>query len=65
VLVAHLPLDTSLVTGAASLDVSRLGKVGVKIMAFYLATSAFAVVIGLIFAGVGAGGFLPALLGAR
>jgi Na+/H+-dicarboxylate symporter len=55
----------SLVTGGASLDVSRLGKVGVKIMAFYLATSAFAVVIGLIFASVVAGGFLLALWGAR
>lgn len=42
----------SLVTGAASLDASRLGKVGVKIMAFYLATSAFAVTIGLIFANI-------------
>lgn len=42
----------SLVTGAASLDVSRLGKVGVKIMAFYLLTSAFAVFLGLVSANI-------------
>jgi Na+/H+-dicarboxylate symporter len=42
----------SLVTGAASLDVSRLGKVGVKIMVFYLLTSAFAVFLGLVSANI-------------
>ncbi|HEY9053299.1 MAG TPA: dicarboxylate/amino acid:cation symporter [Rectinemataceae bacterium] len=42
----------SLVAGAASIAPSRLGKVGVKIMIYYLFTSAFAVVIGLIFANI-------------
>ena len=40
----------SLIAGAASIAPSRLGRVGVKIMAFYLFTSALAVAIGLIFA---------------
>ncbi len=39
----------SLVVGAASIEPSRLGKVGVKIVVLYLLTSAFAVTIGLIF----------------
>ncbi len=37
----------SLITGAASIAPSNLGKVGLKALAFYLFTSAFAVVIGL------------------
>jgi Na+/H+-dicarboxylate symporter len=40
----------SLIGGAASIAPSRLGRVGVKIMAFYIATSALAVTIGLAFA---------------
>jgi Na+/H+-dicarboxylate symporter len=42
----------SLVAGAASIAPSRLGKVGIKIMVFYLLTSAFAVAIGLVFANI-------------
>ena len=42
----------SLIAGAASIAPSRLGRVGVKIMAYYLATSALAVAIGLAFANV-------------
>ncbi|HWP68179.1 MAG TPA: dicarboxylate/amino acid:cation symporter [Rectinemataceae bacterium] len=42
----------SLIAGAASIDPGRLGRVGVKIMAYYLFTSALAVVIGLIFANI-------------
>ena len=42
----------SLIAGAASIAPSRLGKVGVKIMVFYLLTSAFAVIIGLVFANI-------------
>ncbi len=42
----------SLVAGAASIAPSRLGRVGVKIMIYYLLTSAVAVVIGLIFANI-------------
>ena len=42
----------SLIAGAASIAPSRLGRVGVKIMAFYLFTSALAVAIGLAFANV-------------
>jgi len=38
----------SLVVGAASISPARLGKVGLKIVAFYLVTSAFAVAIGLL-----------------
>lgn len=40
----------SLIAGAASIAPSRLGRVGVKIMVYYLFTSALAVVIGLVFA---------------
>ncbi len=40
----------SLIAGAASIAPSRLGRVGVKIMAFYIFTSAIAVSIGLAFA---------------
>ncbi|HQO65841.1 MAG TPA: cation:dicarboxylase symporter family transporter, partial [Spirochaetales bacterium] len=42
----------SLITGAASIAPSRLGRVGVKVMIYYLATSAFAVIIGLVFANI-------------
>ena len=42
----------SLVAGAASIAPSRLGRVGVKIMVYYLLTSAFAVTIGLVFANI-------------
>ncbi len=43
----------SLATGAASIsDPLKLGRVGVKIMVLYLATTAVAVVIGLIWAGI-------------
>ncbi len=42
----------SLIAGAASIAPSRLGRVGVKIMIFYLFTSALAVVIGLAFANI-------------
>lgn len=39
---------TTLVVGAASISPAELGKVGVKIVVYYLVTSAFAVAIGLI-----------------
>jgi len=39
---------TSLVVGAASISPARLGRVGVKILVFYLVTSAFAVALGLL-----------------
>lgn len=40
----------SIVAGVASIgDVKKLGRVGVKIMVFYLSTTAFAVAIGLMF----------------
>jgi Na+/H+-dicarboxylate symporter len=42
----------SLVAGAASIAPNRLGRVGVKVLAYYLVTSAFAVAIGLIFANI-------------
>jgi Na+/H+-dicarboxylate symporter len=42
----------SLVGGAASISPARLGKVGVKIVAYYLVTTVVAVVIGLIFANI-------------
>ena len=42
----------SLIAGAASIAPSRLGRVGIKIMAYYLFTSALAVVIGLVFANI-------------
>lgn len=38
----------SLATGAASISPSRLGKVGIKILLFYMFTSAIAVAIGLV-----------------
>ena len=43
----------SIVAGVASIgDIKKLGRVGVKIMVYYLATSALAVAIGLAFANV-------------
>lgn len=42
----------SLVAGAASIAPSRLGRVGVKILAYYLATSMFAVIIGLVLSNI-------------
>ncbi|PKL75197.1 MAG: dicarboxylate/amino acid:cation symporter [Candidatus Melainabacteria bacterium HGW-Melainabacteria-1] len=42
----------SLIAGAASIDPSRLGRVGIKIMVYYLFTSALAVAIGLVFANI-------------
>lgn len=40
----------SLVVGAASISPARLGRVGVKIVVYYLLTSAFAVTLGIIMA---------------
>ncbi|GHU34319.1 amino acid transporter [Betaproteobacteria bacterium] len=40
----------SLIAGSASIAPSRLGRVGIKIIAFYMITSAISVAIGLIFA---------------
>jgi len=42
----------SLIAGAASIAPSRLGRVGVKIMVYYLFTSALAVLFGLVFANI-------------
>ncbi|MGQ9844775.1 MAG: dicarboxylate/amino acid:cation symporter [Caldisericia bacterium] len=42
----------SLITGAASITPSRLGRVGIKIIAYYLVTTVFAVIIGLILANI-------------
>ncbi len=42
----------SLIAGAASIAPSKLGRVGVKIMVYYLLTSAFAVIVGLISANI-------------
>lgn len=42
----------SLIAGAASIAPSRLGRVGVKILVYYILTSAFAVFIGLVFANI-------------
>ncbi|MDP8098268.1 dicarboxylate/amino acid:cation symporter [Pasteurella atlantica] len=39
----------SLVVGAASIEPSRLGKIGIKILAFYILTSFFAIIVGLFF----------------
>ncbi|MDR0822447.1 MAG: dicarboxylate/amino acid:cation symporter [Endomicrobium sp.] len=40
----------TLVVGTASIDPARLGRVGVKTLVYYVATSIFAVAIGLLFA---------------
>jgi len=42
----------SLIVGAASIEPARLGRVGVKIIIYYLFTSAFAVAIGLLVSNV-------------
>ena len=42
----------SLIGGAASIAPARLGRVGIKIMAYYLFTSALAVAIGLVLANI-------------
>ncbi len=42
----------SLIGGAASIAPSKLGRVGIKVLAFYLVTSAVAVAIGLILANI-------------
>ncbi|HAE21388.1 MAG TPA: dicarboxylate/amino acid:cation symporter [Spirochaetaceae bacterium] len=54
----------SLVAGAASIAPNRLGRVGVKIMAYYLLTSAFAVAIGLVFANIFRPGLGMGIVGA-
>lgn len=43
---------TTLVVGAASISPAELGKVGIKIVLFYLLTSALAIAIGLIMANI-------------
>lgn len=53
----------SLIAGAASIAPSRLGRVGVKIMIYYLFTSALAVVIGLVFANIFRPGFGMNIIG--
>jgi Na+/H+-dicarboxylate symporter len=47
----------SLIGGASSIAPSHLGRVGIKIMIFYMVTSAFAVVIGLVLANLIKPGF--------
>ncbi|NCB02251.1 MAG: dicarboxylate/amino acid:cation symporter [Spirochaetia bacterium] len=54
----------TLVVGAASINPKTLGKVGVKILAFYLITSAFAVVVGLLMGNIFKPGKGLALAGA-
>lgn len=54
----------SLIAGAASIAPSRLGRVGVKIMVYYLLTSAFAVIFGLIFSNIFRPGFGFNIVGA-
>jgi Na+/H+-dicarboxylate symporter len=54
----------SLVVGTASIDPAKLGRVGLKIMAYYLFTSALAVAIGLSFAHVAQPGLGLNLAGA-
>lgn len=54
----------SLIAGAASIAPNRLGRVGVKIMAYYLLTSAFAVAIGLVFANIFRPGLGMGIVGA-
>ncbi len=39
---------STLVVGAASISPAKLGKIGIKAVAFYMATSAFAVAVGLL-----------------
>ncbi|MCC6123812.1 MAG: dicarboxylate/amino acid:cation symporter [Pirellulales bacterium] len=54
----------SLIVGTASINPARLGRVGLKIMAYYLFTSALAVAIGLAFAYVAKPGLGLNLAGA-
>ena len=42
----------SLIAGAASISPARLGRVGIKVVIYYLLTSALAVFIGLVFANI-------------
>lgn len=42
----------SIICGSASIEPAKLGRIGVKIILFYLFTSALAVVIGLLFANI-------------
>jgi len=55
---------STLVVGAASISPAKLGKVGVKIIVYYLLTSAFAVAIGLLAANIFKPGMGLALAGA-
>ncbi|GHU04355.1 amino acid transporter [Betaproteobacteria bacterium] len=55
----------SLIGGAASIAPSRLGRVGVKIIAFYLITSAISVAVGLLFAHLFSPGEGMGLVGAE
>lgn len=42
----------SIICGAASIDPAKLGRIGVKILIYYLVTSAFAIIVGLFFANI-------------
>lgn len=54
----------SLIAGAASIAPNRLGRVGVKIIVYYLVTSAFAVIIGLVLANIFRPGLGMGIVGA-
>jgi len=54
----------SLIAGAASIAPNRLGRVGFKIIAYYLITSAFAVTIGLVLANIFRPGLGMGIVGA-
>lgn len=43
---------STLIVGAASVSPAHLGKTGIKVVAFYLLTSAFAVAVGLLFGNI-------------
>lgn len=47
----------SIICGAASIEPSKLGRVGIKVILYYLCTSAFAVFVGLVFANLLRPGF--------
>ena len=55
----------SLMGGAASIAPSRLGRVGIKIIAFYMVTSAISVAVGLLFANLISPGAGLGLVGAE
>ena len=55
----------TLIVGTASIAPSRLGKVGVKIILFYLLTSLFAIIVGLIFGNLIAPGAGMGIVGAE